>query len=110
MNSRVTHILDITADKPQKISDIVASCTHLSMEKRNTLEILLTKHRDVFDGKLGEFKANPASIEKIPGARTVRLRPFTITVSRKEQFKMYLVRLLKLGVLRKEKERPWGSP
>lgn len=109
IHRRAERILDATQD-PMDLSTKVEESTNLSTEERQKLYSLLNKYKKLFDGTLGHFKGSPAILKLKKGTEPVRAAPFPVAVSRRDQFKKELQRLVDLGVLAKEHESPWASP
>ncbi len=74
----VVEILDAKYDKADLPSIVKNNCVHLSTPHWNLLFALLLKYKELFDGRLGDWKLPPVSIELKEGAKPYHGRPYPI--------------------------------
>ena len=108
-SERAERILDITSARAN-IPEIVAKLKHLSGEQKESLQKLLTKYEDLFDGNIGTMDTDPVSLELKPGATPYHGKPYPVPVKDKGKFKKEVERLVELGVLKKDSDSPWAAP
>ena len=99
-HSRLVKILD--ADyKPADINDIVMKLDTLNKEQKDSLQILLNKYKNLFDGSLGDFNFPPIKLEVKSNTEPVHSRPFH--VPRIHRYTLYkeIQRMAALGILEK---------
>ena len=106
---RLVRILDANYDTPD-IPEEVSKMKHLNDEQKNLLLEVLTKHENLFDGKLGEFIGPPVEIELKDDAKPYHARAFPIPHIYEQTFKKDLDRLVAAGVLRKINHSEWAAP
>ena len=75
-----------------------------------TLQTLLIKYEDLFDGNIGTLDTDPVSLELKPGATPYHGKPYPVPVKDKGKFKKEVERLVELGVLKKDSDSPWAAP
>ena len=106
---RIIKILDAKYQKAD-LRAVVQKATHLNPRQREMLYALLIKYKDIFDGKLGEWRTDPVELELKEGAEPHSQRHYPMPRIHRDVFKKDLDRLVKLGVLERTNESEWGSP
>jgi predicted aspartyl protease len=106
---RIKHILDAKYEAAN-LKEIADSCTHLTEEKRQSLQILLEKYKSLFDGSLGTWTGDPYNIELKPDATPYHARAFPIPKVHEQTLKMEVNRLVELRVLKKVNRSEWAAP
>ena len=104
--------LMITKSKYQQvsISTIVDAQKHLSVEDKNTLSIMLSKHTILFDGILKVYPHRLVHLDVIQNATPRHLRAYPVAHIHLEVFKAELSRLCEIGVLEICGASQWASP
>jgi hypothetical protein len=97
------------------LDHIVEQCAHLNAEQKGQLLTVLRKHKDLFQGKRGNWKGQPVSFEVIDGAVPVWSRPYPTPLKNREIFKNEVYRQCEIGAMREltaeeVEEREWASP
>ena len=83
---------------------------HLSQDQKDKLESALANTTELFDGKLGLYKAEEIHLEIEPNAVPVHSRAYSVPKSHKAAFRREMDHLLEIGVLSKAGPTEWGSP
>ena len=104
--------LAITKSKyhPVNISTIIDTQTHLSVEDRNTLSVMLSKHTTSFDGILKVYPHRLVHLDVIQNATPRHLCAYPVAHIHLDVFKAELLRLCKIGVLEICGASQWASP
>ncbi len=63
--------------KPVDIAEVVQKQTHLTAEEQR-LKNALFDFQTLFQGKHGEFKGDPITLELLPGSKPIYGKPFSI--------------------------------
>ena len=71
---------------------------------------MLTQFRQFFDGSLGNWEIGPARLDLRKNYSPYCGRAYPIPKLHLDVFKQEVDRLEELGVLKREKDFPWGSP
>ena len=108
LTKRATEIMDVKYT-PADLDSIIHDCSHLSTIEKKKLSSLLYKYKILFDGTLGNFNVEPATIELKKDAQPVQLRPFQVPHVWCIMFKNELSRLVQIGVLVKISNSHWSS-
>ena len=106
---RIVRILDANYQKAD-LKVVAQQAIHLNPREREMLYDLLIKYQKIFDGRLGEWKTDPADLELKDGEEPHCQRHYPVPRIHREVFKKDLERLGKLGVLEKTNDSEWGSP
>ena len=85
--------------QPVSISTIVDAQKYLSVEDKNTLSIMLSKHTILFDGILKVYPHRLVHLDIIQNATPQHLRAYPVAHIHLEVFKAELSRLCEIGVL-----------
>jgi hypothetical protein len=107
--SRVKRILDAKYEAAN-LEQIVAECDYLTKEQQEHLLKILNKHKQLFDGSLGEWKKETLNIELKEGVKPYHARAFPIPRVHEQTLKMEVERLCKEGVLRRVNRSEWAAP
>ncbi len=108
---RVLEILDAKYDRADLPSIVKNNCTHLSTSHCNLLLLLLLKFKELFDGKLGNWKFLPVSFELKEGAKPYHGRPYPIPKIHKATTLMKAIDcLILIGVLKWQPLSKWALP
>ena len=99
--ARVTKILDAHYEQANLAEVVEKHCSHLSKERRNKILQVLKQYEDLFDGTLGDFQTEPIHLELKEGTKPKHHRSFPVPKIHEETLKKELVRLCKIGVLKK---------
>lgn len=83
---------------------------HLSQDQKDKLESALANTTELFDGKLGLYKAEEIHLEIEPNAVPVHSRAYSVPKSHEAAFRREMDHLLEIGVLSKAGPTEWGSP
>jgi hypothetical protein len=99
--SQVTKILDVE-HKPATLDDVVKTCENLHEEEQHQLKTLLQKYEHLFDGTLGEFNMETASISlqlMDPNCKPIHACTYTVPISVEQQLQQRkeIVRLVASG-------------
>ena len=108
-SERIKGILDakyVAAD----LKEVVAAAEHLTEEQQQMLLEVLTKHEELFDGTLGNWKDVQYDIELRQGAEPYHARAFPIPRIHTQTLKNEVERLCRLGVLKKVNRSEWAAP
>ena len=108
--ARVTKILDAHYKQANLAEVVEKHCSHLSKERRNKILQVLKQYEDLFDGTLGDFQTEPIHLELKEGTKPKHHRSFPVPKIHEETLKKELVRLCKIGVLKKCSNSVWASP
>ena len=100
---RIIKILDAKYQKAD-LRAVVQKATHLNSGEREMLYALLIKYKDIFDGRLGEWKTDPVELELKEGVEPHSQRHYPMPRIHRDVFKKDLDRLVKLGVLERTNE------
>ena len=95
---------------PVNISTIIDKQTHLSVEDRDTLSVLLNKHTILFDGILKVYPHRLIHLDIQPNVTPWHLRAYPVAHIHLEVFKAELLRLCKIGILEICGASQWASP
>ena len=106
---RIKRILDAKYEKANLV-EVTESANHLTDVEQKGLLKLLRKFEALFDGQLGQWKGENYDIELKPDARPYHARPFAIPKVHEGTLKHEVVRLCKIGVLRKVNRSEWAAP
>ena len=106
---RMKQILDAKYE-PADLKEIVNSCTHLDNEQQQSLQLLLNKYSNLFDGTLGHWSGDDYNIELKEGAKPYHARAFPIPKVHEEKMKTECRRLCETGVLKEVNRSEWGAP
>eukprot|EP00804_Cyclotella_cryptica_P022722 CCRYP_012507-RA/>CCRYP_012507-RA protein AED:0.37 eAED:0.36 QI:0/-1/0/1/-1/1/1/0/142 len=109
VTQQVVKILDANYKKADLQSTVSTDCSHLSLQDQNSLLELLPEFEELFDGTLGDWNAEPVSLELKEGAKPYSGRAYPVPKSRKETTIKELNRLCKLGVVEFQPELEWAS-
>ena len=107
--NRIKNILDAKYE-PANLNDVVNEATHLNQKEKDMLYMLLTKHKSLFDGSLGNWTGEDYQIELKDDVTPYHARPFPIPKIHEATLKMEVERLVKLGVLKKINRSTWAAP
>ena len=91
------------------IKEVVAKCTHLSLDQRNELEETLSQYTTLFDGTLGVYHGEKIHLDIDPTIPPARSRHYPVPHHQLKVFKQELDRLEKIGVLKKTGRAEWIS-
>jgi hypothetical protein len=108
IQNRATKILDAKYKKAD-IHTFVEALT-LSTDERKNLKSLLFKYDELFDGTLGTWDTTPVEFELKEGAQPYHARAFPIPQIHEGTIRKEVERLIKIKVLRKSNDSPWGAP
>lgn len=97
------------------LPEIAQSCKDLTSEEQAQLLVVLEKHAPLFQGRRGEWKGNPVSIEVVEGATPVWAKPYPVPLKNRDVFKEEVYRQCDIGALRELsaeeiEKREWASP
>ena len=92
-------ILDAKYENADIQSAVDINCPHLSLPDQSKLLDLINKYKDLFDGTLGDWNAEPVSLELKEGVKPHNGRAYWVPKANKESLKKELNRLCELGVL-----------
>ena len=106
---RIKRILDAKYEKANLV-EVTESANHLTDVEQKGLLKLLRKFEALFDGQLGQWKGENYDIELKPDAKPYHARPFAIPKVHEGTLKHEVVRLCKIGVLRKVNRSEWAAP
>ena len=107
---QATEILDANYEKAD-IGKEVDSMTHLTLDQRRQLKVLLFKYETLFDGTLGDWQTDPVDFELQDDAQPYRAKPMPVPHIHVEALKKEINRLVEIGVLRKVHQySEWASP
>ena len=95
---------------PVSISTIVDTQKHLSVEDREILSTMLSKHTVLFDGILKVYPHQLVHLDTIPNAVPHHLRAYPVAHIHLEVFKAELLCLCDISVLEKCGASQWASP
>jgi hypothetical protein len=95
---------------PVNISTIIDKQTHLSVEDRDTLSIMLNKHTTLFDGILKVYPHRLVHLDVIQNVTPRHLRAYPVAHIHLDVFKAELARLYEIGVLETCGASQWASP
>ena len=95
---------------PVSISATIDTQTHLSVEDRNTLSIMLNKHAIFFDGILKVYPHRLVHLDIQPNVTPWHLHAYLVAHIHLDVFKAELVCLCKIGVLEICGASQWASP
>ena len=107
---RALHILNAGREENPDLARAVHDCKHLDQSQRSKLLTVLQRYDDLFDGKLGLWKTEPASIELKPGSKPYHGRAYPVPHIQKALFKKELDALVNLDVLEKDSSSEWAAP
>ena len=104
--------LAITKSKyhPVNISTIIDTQTHLSVEDRNTVSVMLNKHIILFDSILKVYPHRLVHLDVIQNTTPRHLCAYPVAHIHLDIFKAELIRLCKIGVLQICGVSQWASP
>jgi hypothetical protein len=91
------------------LADVVGKCDHLNPTQQAELLAVLSKHENLFNGKLGKYNGPPVHLDLEENAVPHRTRAYDIPHSQKLIFKGELDRLVKIGVLEECGRSEWIS-
>ena len=79
----------LTAAKYKKanLGNIVQNCKVLNEEQKEKLLVVLNNHDSLFQGKRGNWKGQPVSIEVMNGVSPVWSKPYPVPLKNREIFK-----------------------
>ena len=106
---RIKEILDAKYE-PADLDEVVAACTHLSLNERDQLKRLLLKYEPLFDGSLGQWVGDEYDIELKPDAKPYHARAFPIPRIHERTLRTEVERLCEIGVLKKFNRSEWAAP
>ena len=93
------------------IDEVCQDQEHLTPKQRAELNEILSKHTELFSGKLGRYPHRKFHIDLKPGTKPYHCkRPYAIPTSQRETVKEELDRQVKIGVLERVYESLWGMP
>lgn len=97
------------------LDDIAEGCKDLNLEQKAKILTVLCKHKDLFQGKRGNWKGQPISIEVIDRATPVWSRPYPTPLKKCNIFKEEVYRQCDIGALHElsaeeVKVHEWASP
>ena len=95
---------------PVNISTIIDKQTHLSVEDRNKLSVMLNIHTILFDGILKVYPPSLVRLDIQPNVTPWHLHAYLVAHVHLDVFKAELVRLCKIGVLETCGASQWASP
>ena len=95
--------------KKGNLEDVVAKCTHLSINEWNELHQVLKAHEELFDGTLGQWNLPPKDIKLKEGVTTYHAQPFSVPKLYEESSKKEIDHLVKIRVLQKINESQWAA-
>lgn len=85
-----------------------AQLNEISTEE--TLESLLNRFAELFDGKLGKFKYNTINLNIEPNVKPIFCKPRPVPYAFRDTIEAELIRLEKLGVIEPIPTSEWGTP
>ena len=98
-------ILDAKYSKADLLSVVRDNCKHLKVDQQKKLLQLLKKYESLFDGNLGDWKANPVSFQLKEGVSLYHCQAFPVPKIHEDT----LIKV-KLGVLEWQPASEWASP
>jgi hypothetical protein len=101
--------------KTADLNTITQSCNALDVQQKAKLLAVPKQHESLFQGKRGNWKGQPVSIEVIDGAVPVWSKPYPIPLKNRDTFKEEVYRQCNIGALRElsvseVESREWASP
>ena len=96
--------------EPTAVEDIANHSTNLNPEQKKKLSEFLSEFKDLFQGKLGCFRAKKVHIQLKEGHKPYHGKPFPVPHIHKDVVKNELNKLCKLNVLEPCGESAWGCP
>ena len=103
------HLLDANYQRAN-LNEVAENQTQLTEVQRGMLFELLTKHENLFQGKLGAWKGPLINIEVKAGTKPYHAKPFRIPQSIYPALKREVNRLVKIGVLSENPSSMWAAP
>jgi hypothetical protein len=85
--------------KKADLNTIAQSCDALDEQQKAKLLAVLIQHESLFQGKQGNWKGQPVSIEVIDGAVPVWSKPYPIPMRNRDTFKEEVYRQCNIGAL-----------
>ncbi len=76
--------------KPMDITELIQKQSHLTPDEHEQLQNALFSFQPLFQGKHGEFKGEPITLELLPGSNPFYGKPFTIPKTCQQVKKMKL--------------------
>ena len=83
---------------------------HLTPEQRSQLEQTLANTTELFDGKLGHYKAEKIHLDLVDNAQPVHQKAYSVPTKLEPAFRKELDHLQEIGVLERAKTSLWASP
>ena len=96
--------------QPVSISTLVDAQKHLSVEDKNTLSVMLSKHTILFDDILKVYPHRLVHLDVIQNATPRYKLAYPVAHIHLEVFKAELSRLCEIGVLETCRASQWASP
>ncbi len=96
--------------KVTNVADIIKGQTHLSKPERKQLEHALADFQPLFQGKRGNYKGEPITLELIPGSKPFYGKPFPIPKAYQQVTKDEITRLENIGLFTKVNKTEWAVP
>jgi len=96
--------------KPVDIAAVVQRQTHLNVEEQEQLKNTLFNFQTLFQGKRGEFKGAPISLDLLPGSKPFYGKPFSIPKAYQQITKDEITRLESIGLFTKVTSSKWAAP
>jgi hypothetical protein len=97
-------------NKPVDIVEVVQKQTHLTSEEQEQLQNALFDFQPLFQGKCGEFKGEPITLELLPGSKPLYGKPFSIPKAYQQVTKNEIEPLESIGILTKVTLAEWAVP
>ena len=111
------NLTELTSAKYVKanLPEIAENCKDHTSDQKAKLLMVLMKHEELFQGKRGEWKGHPISIESVDKATPVWAKPYPVPLKNREVFKEEIYRQCSIGALRELpaeeiEERVWALP
>ena len=96
--------------EPINVKEVISKQNHLSIAERLTLERILRLRIKCLEGKRGNWKGKPVSLELLPDVHPCTARPFPIPQAYQQLVKDEVNRLVEIGLLTPVSESRWQSP
>jgi hypothetical protein len=109
LTKRAIEILDSKYDAID-VSKVVSEQVGLSTAEKNALHALLSKHKNLFNGELGDWDSSPVSLELQPNAKPFHSRAYPVPQVHEAAMRREVERLVSIGVLEECNDSEWGAP
>ena len=95
------------ATSPQEVAD---GQHHLTEIQRKNLAIALQNVSELFDGKLGRYKAEKIHLDLVDGAQPIHSKAYSVPMKHEPAFLKELKHLVEVDVLERADDSEWASP